>query len=602
MKILHSKNSILVRFILYIMCSMLIPFVILMAVSKSHISRIEQNNAQEYLSANMNVVSSSIDGILKNVEYFYIPLLMDRNFLKTVETLSPYKDREGYQDYLDTSYIKESLLKNATTNNYIYSIYAYSYNANRFFSSKVNWNPAFHNYNKENSPWLSTYEDQNPEDEWVLTSAAEDGRPILTSYRTIRQNGNLNGLVSINIDAAVVSKQLQAILPDMDSFCFMTDPDYRIISSSAASLADSSVYKTVLDELPAKKEQRLFTIVLDKEKMFVFSFISPDTNFRYFIVSPYKNINTISSMLTQLTALYSICIIFLVLILAALSILIFFRPIRRLFDGMRAVQNGDFAVRLPKGTSYETSYINHQFNDMTENIQKLIHENYEQKLIQKDAEIHNILNQLNEHFLYNTLDSIRWTARVENAPQTSNMVYALATFYRINLSSGLELISVQQVIKMLQSYLTIQEIRMKDQFTYTLDCSPVLEHIKVLKYLFQPIVENCLVHGVEGIPHKLIIRISFSVENDLFRFCVRDNGTGITSERLQQIYTCMSDETSCSMEHFALKMIDRQLLLKYGLPHALFIRSEAGSFCEVGFCIPLEKFEGGIYHDENDHY
>lgn len=600
MKILHSKNSILIRFILCIMCSMLIPFVILMAFSKSHISRIEQNNAQEYLSANMNIVSSNIDGILKNVEYFYVPLLMDHNFLKTIETLSPYKDREAYQDYLDTNYIKESLLKNATTNNYIYSIYAYSYHANRFFSSKVNWNPAFHDYDKTSSPWLSTYENQNPEDGWILTSAVEDGRPILTSYRAIRQNGNLYGLVSINIDAAVVSKQLQTILPDMDSFCFMTDPDFHIISSSTAGLEDSSVYKAVLDELQSKKEQRLFTIVLDKENMFVFSFISPDTNFRYFIVSPYKNINTISSMLTQLTAIYSVCIVFLVLILAALSILIFFRPIRRLFDGMRAVQNGDFAVRLPKGTSYETSYINHQFNDMTENIQKLIHENYEQKLMQKDTEIHNILIQLNEHFLYNTLDSIRWTARVENAPQTSNMVYALATFYRINLSSGLEFITVQQVVKMLQSYLTIQEIRMKDQFTYTLDCQPELEHKKVLKYLFQPIVENCLVHGVEGISYKLDIKISFTIEKGLFRFCVHDNGAGIAAEKLAEIYTCMSDETTCSMEHFALKMIDRQLLLEYGLEHALYIRSEAGSYCEVGFCIPLEKLEGGIYHDEND--
>ena len=565
MKILHSKNSILVRFVLCIFVLLFIPCIVLLTVNRRHVEDIEQNSARQYLSANLTTVSGSIDGILTNVEKFYMPLLTDQTFSKTIESLSPYDARDDYKDFQDTNLIRDALLKTAVTNNYIYSIYTYSFSADRFFSSKVNWDPGFNHYEASDPGWLALYGQKDPASNWILTASVEDGRPILTSYRTIGRKQDLYGLISINIDASDISGQLKNVIPDSDSYCFMTDSEFNIISSAGNDAGEVPLYQTVLNTLPNQKDPDFFSLSLDSRKMFVSSFISEETGFRYFIISPSGSINTVSVMLSNLLKWYFVWIFLLILCVIALAIFIFFRPIRQLFEGMQAVQNGEFDTRLPKGHTYEINYINEHFNDMTENIQKLILENYEQELSRKDAEIHNILNQLNEHFLYNTLDSIRWTARMENAPGTSNMVYSLARFYRINLSSGKSFLRMEQIIDMLHSYLTLQEIRMKDRFTYLLDCDPSLCHYKVLKHLFLPVIENSLVHGLDGLDHPLNIGIVFEIlPDDIFRFCVSDNGRGITPEKHQEIYTSLTDGSEDGAEHFCTK--DDPQTITVGIP------------------------------------
>lgn len=602
MKNFHFKNSILVKFIFCVFLCLLVPLIIMIAITRTHISRIEQNTARQYLSANLNTVSSSIDGIINNVENFYIPLLTERSFTTTIEQLSPYASRNEYQDFLDTNLISNALSQTASFNNFIYSIYAYSYPANRFFSSKVRWDPAYHDYDKENSDWLMHYENDNPKDRWILTSSVEDRRPILTSYRSIKHDStSLDGVISINIDATVISQQLQNTLPDSESFCFMTDSDFNMISSSDFQENSAPVYEEILKAYKDEANNEFFSIDINNQKLFVCASVSEHTNFHYFIVSPRENINMISSMLTSLIIGIFIFIFLLILLLVGLTIFIFFRPINQLFNGMKSVQNGDFSFRLPQNSNYEISYINEHFNLMAENIQRLIHKNYEQEILRKDAEIRNIQNQLNEHFLYNTLDSIRWSARVEDAPQTSEMVYSLATFYRINLSSGSDFVPISQIVQMIKSYLAIQKIRMGDQFTYSLVCDSELSEFRALKYLFQPLIENSLIHGTNGITRSIDIKIVFEISKNNLHFYVSDNGVGISEEKKEEILNSIRDNSEDNSKYFALKIIYEQLSSEYRSGDTLIIETELGKYFSIGFCIPLAAL-GGTYYDSNDNY
>lgn len=600
MKLEHLKHSILVKFIICALISIFYPLFHMSVIARQHIQKIEQNTAYEYLSANLDTVSSNIDGIINNMENFYLPLLTDREFITAVQKLSPYEKRDEYQDFLDTTRIRDMLSKTASFNNYIYSIYAYSYPANRFFSSKVRWDPSYNDFDKDQSDWLLNFEKNNPAGRWILTVSEEDGRQILTNYRMVKQNAaSLDGIISINIDAAVISGQLENIIPNQSCDCFMTDSDFNIISSSISNGKNLSVCEAVLNVLQEEEKEGLFSLDMNGETMFVFSSLSADTNFHYFIVTSRENINKISSMTLRLVLSYFAFVLVLVLFLTVLSVLIFFRPIKQLFVGMTSVQKGDFSTRLPQNSNYEINYINEHFNSMAENIQQLIRENYEQQLQRKDAEIRNIQTQLNEHFLYNTLDSIRWNARVEDAPRTSKMVYSLAAFYRINLSSGKDFIPLSQIAQMLRSYLDLQEIRMNSRFTYTLTCDPLLYNISVLKYLFQPIVENSLVHGFDGTERHLDINICFEISDDLFCFTVTDNGAGISLEKKKEIENSILNSSETE-DFFALKMICKQILLEYQMDNALFINTTPGESCTVGFCIPLSRL-GGVSHDSDDY-
>ncbi|MDD3402065.1 MAG: histidine kinase [Hespellia sp.] len=582
------------KFIFGILFIMLIPFICLLAVTQDRTQEMEQESARTYLSANLATVSGSIDGILTNVEKFYVPMLIDKDFNNTVQNISPYIERDLYQDFQDSNLIRDTLLTTAVTNNYIDSIYVYSCPADRLFSSKVSWNPLFHHYKANDSGWLEAYYTKEKESSWLLTASAEDDKPILTSYREMREQQTLFGVLSINIDAAEIAHQLKTVTPDTESTCFMTDTQLNMICASETGEEEAGIYQTVLKAVPSQANPDFFSVKVGGEKMFVFSLISGETDFRYFIVTPASSINSVSSTVSSLLRWYFFWIFLLIVLFILLAAFLFFRPIKRLIEGMRAVQGGDFDARLPHASSYEIDYINEHFNSMTENIQILICENYEQQISRKNAEIQNILNQLNEHFLYNTLDSIRWMARLEDAQKTSDMVFALAKFYRINLSFGQAFIKISQLVEMLESYLMLQKIHMENQFTYTLNCDEALLNRKVLRYLFQPIIENSLVHGRDGSRKVLDLQITLEIRDGRFHFCVLDNGTGISPQMIQQIYQSLTDDSSCSMEHFALKMIHKQLQLEYHLTETLLIDSQPGSYCQVEFYIPLSELEETI--------
>ena len=605
-----KANSLLMRFLIAIVICMLVPSVILILVSNSRIETIEENTARQYMSANLHTVSSSIDGILRNVENLYVPLLIDQDFSHTVQSIHSYESRDAYQDFLDTNEIRDTLQETAATNSNVFSVYAGCIEAGRFFSSRVNWNREYNHFDAEASAWYQTYL-ENSFSSWFLTRAMEDDRPILTSYRTIKRNHTLYGLISLNIDTDILSEQLGNILPNGDSYCFLTDPNGQIVSTAKPDSEEieeaSELYQEALTVLSEEPSGQFTTAQLQGQKMYLFSLLSAETGFCYVILTPSRNINQISSMVASMMRLNLLAIVLVVCLVILLAVLLFFRPIRTLFDGMNEAAAGNFDVRLPGDSSYEINYINTQFNQMTDNIQKLIQENYAQKLLRQDAEIRNIQNQLNEHFLYNTLDTIRWKARMEDAPLTGKMVYDLAMFYRINLASGKHFLPIREVTEMLRSYLDLQKIRMEEQLSFTLSCDPELSGLVVLKYLFQPIIENCFVHGREGLERPLQLDIRFEIENQDFLFCTTDNGMGISGEKLSGLMDSLSQQPeNNSGEHFALRLIHQQLLLEYGLTDALHIYSEEGRYCTVEIRIPLEKLSNAAgkkecrNHDQND--
>jgi two-component system sensor histidine kinase YesM len=228
---------------------------------------------------------------------------------------------------------------------------------------------------------------------------------------------------------------------------------------------------------------------------------------------------------------------------------------------------------------------------MAENIQKLIEENYSSKLINKEAQLKNLQDQLNEHFLYNTLDSIHWLARKENAEQASQMVFALANFYRISLSAGHDIIPVRDVVQMIRNYLYIQKLRMQEVINYTIICAPSLEDTLMPKGLLQPLVENALVHGLKSLNRPGEIRV---VLEDIFpcmRVTVADNGRGFTKEKLRQIQDQLESPDSFRDQSFALKTVQSQLRLYYNSGNSVHIETAPEKGAIIWFEAPIIEKE-----------
>jgi two-component system sensor histidine kinase YesM len=297
-------------------------------------------------------------------------------------------------------------------------------------------------------------------------------------------------------------------------------------------------------------------------------------------------------MQTLILAFVAFLIVILVLALL-LTGHYFFRPVQVLFGGMRKVQEGNFDVRLPLNSTYEFNYINQNFNKMIDNLQKLVLDNYTSKLVNKESQLRNIQNQLNEHFLYNTLDTIHWLARKEGAAQVCDIVFALAKFYRLSLSFGRDVISVSDVAEMLQNYLYIQEKRAIGALTHTIHYDEEIKNEMVLKHMLQPLVENAVIHGLNGVRSGGKIEISITKQNSEMHVVVSDNGKGFSKQQLEEVRRQLQLTDPYCDHSFALKTLQSQLQIYYGVEIHLTIDTEEGKGSTIWFDVPIyHTFKG----------
>jgi two-component system sensor histidine kinase YesM len=525
--------------------------------------------------------------------------MTDNDFVTSVKKLSPYASRETDIDYKLTQNIKNGLAKATNINDYINSAYVYCFPSNRMFASNINWNPSFNNFDTKNSDWFNTYKKNNGQQPFTITTAVESKQKILAEYKEIQEYGDPQpiAVISINVDTSVISNLLQEVNVNKSGYTFLIDPYSNIISNNPTQ--DNSVCNEIANNVSTDDSQGFFSVRINGETMFVSYYTSSYSRLKYFVVAPLNDITTVTPLMLVVIILFFINSIVMVLFSILLAYHYLFKPIQTLFHGMRKVEEGFFDLRLPTANSYEIGFINQNFNNMVQNIDKLIKENYINKLVSKEAQLKAIQNQLNEHFLYNTLDSIHWMSRTENAPISCDMIFSLATFYRLSLSSGKEFIPIRDIVEIINNYMHIQKFRMEDAFIYDVICDEGVSEIPTPKFLYQPIVENAITHGIKDLKKQGVIHISFTKNENMIQFCVQDNGNGIEEKQLQEIYRQLNSEDQGTDYVFALKTIQSQLKIHYGESSGLHIESKSGEGAKVWFNFPI-NYGGRLLDDQND--
>lgn len=593
-------NSAIVRFAGVMLLSLALPFTIVLLMTTNRLSAMERENANQYLSSNLKTVSTTVDQVLRNLEFSHTTMFQDKQFLNGIKKLASYDTREEYSDFKNTTGIKSCINGAAATNDYIDSIYAYSFTAGRFFSSKTNWDPSFNHFDEANSKWLQTYLSNDPTHPWYITGEIKDGKLILSSYRGIWVYGKELpiGLLSVNVDASDITRMLTEVTPDSSGYTFIIDGQGNVISEKNER---DDAFQEIIRHMPPGLSEGYFDFRFGARDIFASFYTSPYSGFKYVTATPLDQIQTSVPVMIQLIALFLLLLVLMAILAMLFAHHYFYTPIKSLFAGMKRLEDGDFATQLPENPTYEFNYINRNFNHMVESIRKLINENYANKLVNKEAQLRNLQNQLNEHFLYNTLDSIHWLARIENAPQVCDMVFALANFYRLSLSSGKDVISVQDVIKTLENYLYIQKFRMRNTLNYSIDCEPALLNQPILKNLLQPVVENAIIHGITGLNRPGMIEIRFNTYDGWMRVIVKDNGHGFTDDKLGQVREQLDLQDPYCEHSFALKTVQSQLQIFYGFDISIYIETLGGNGTTVWFDLPVTPTGGDVEDAENDH-
>lgn len=251
------------------------------------------------------------------------------------------------------------------------------------------------------------------------------------------------------------------------------------------------------------------------------------------------------------------------------------KPIQNLCNLAKQAGQGNFSARMQESSTYELAVLNDSFNRMVEELGKLVEDIRVEQLNLRAAELKLLQEQINPHFLYNTLDTIMWLAESKDTEQVVKMVSSLSDFFRTTLSKGKDFITVEEEKKHIQSYLEIQQFRYRDILEYEIRFSEEIYQYEMLKLTLQPLVENALYHGIKnkrGLGHILVCGEKQG-ENLVFR--VEDDGIGMTEERSRQVQQLIRGERLRDKESsgFGLFNINERIRLYYGTEYGLQLRS-----------------------------
>ena len=265
------------------------------------------------------------------------------------------------------------------------------------------------------------------------------------------------------------------------------------------------------------------------------------------------------------------------------------RPLKGLSRAMRQFEkNADTFTYAPVGGAREVQELSESFGHMVVKIQHLMETVRREEINLRKTELKALQAQINPHFLYNTLDSIAWMCEQGRNDEAVQMVNALAQLFRISISRGHELIPIRSELRHAESYLKIQKHRYKNQFSYRFDVDESCLDFLCNKITLQPIIENAIYHGINGLVDEGEIVITLRAEGSDVVFTVADNGVGMEEEQIQAILRKeRSDHTG-----IGIKNVNDRLKIYFGEGYGITIDSEPDVGTTVTIRMPQVREEG----------
>ena len=282
-----------------------------------------------------------------------------------------------------------------------------------------------------------------------------------------------------------------------------------------------------------------------------------------------------------------------VLLAALLSSIVISRALSRPLKGLSAAmrqfeKSADRFTYAPVGGAREVQALSESFGHMVVKIQQLMDTVRREEINLRKTELKALQAQINPHFLYNTLDSISWMCEQGRNAEAVQMVNALAQLFRISISKGHELIPIRSELRHAESYLKIQQHRYKNQFSYRFDVDERCLDFLCNKITLQPIIENAIYHGINGLVDEGEIVITLRAEGTDVVFTVADNGVGMDQAQIEAILRKeRSDHTG-----IGIKNVNDRLKIYFGEGYGITIRSEPDEGAVVTIRMPQVREEG----------
>ncbi len=287
-----------------------------------------------------------------------------------------------------------------------------------------------------------------------------------------------------------------------------------------------------------------------------------------------------------------------------------FRTLGELSRNAKLLADGEWHIPDIKQNNYqELDYVANAFNKMKEyiimymnqlrnkaEIERQLHNQklltVEKEKLLKESQLRNLQMQMNPHFLFNTLNMIGRTAMLEDNETTVKLIESISVMLRFNLESEGKLVPLKEELKALHGYLFIQEMRFQDRLSICINETDNIDDFLIPPMSLQPIVENCLIHGLNGSVTEGKIDIDIKVHENYAQIAISDNGKGIGKEKLDKIFLASyEDDVEQKKNSIGLVNVRKRLELSFGKGNLLQIDSTVNSGTTVQIILPKEKIK-----------
>jgi len=557
-----------------------------------------EERSSEFIVTSMTHIAGQFNDLFETIHKTMLMLTANRDLWELL------RNEYSLDISSDIRWVRNQISMFRTINLSIYSVFIVDFR-NQYVISSVE-GALSANMNSRVSDYIDfLYDPQNNILQNKLILAKDDGRyfkqftgapgqhntfSVIVPIRDLALGPTL-GVMVINLADSAVTGIFENTRFTDGSIIHLVNADGTILSSSNSA----EVGKTIPNAFAAVDDHKSSKVSYDRNEYLITKTKTAYNDWSFLSVTPYKSLIEPNQNAIRVGLVYVlIALIVVSFILIFLIERYFYRPIHRLLKQIR--QNSEGGPKQLLGTASnirfrndEIGYIFQSFNGILADKEQLLKNMYSQKLILQDTKIRLLYSQINPHFLYNTLDNIRWLAMGLSGGENrvSVTIQNLSDLLRNSAKIDKQVVNVEEELQFLNMYMDIQKVRYGDKIELKQHVSEQAKKMKVMKFVLQPLVENAITHGIEKLENNGTIRLSIQASEGHLAVEVGDNGIGMDVGRLELVRQSIQGSNDIENRGIGLRNIYERIRWYYGETAILTIASKEGEGTTVKVILPM---------------
>ncbi len=415
-------------------------------------------------------------------------------------------------------------------------------------------------------------------------------RYCMAVAHNIKKDGSVIGYVIIDIPEEVFKTALSAVNPGLPMKYAVVDKNYYILYDETFGYKAGTFLNIDFRNKVYQMQEGKKLYLQDPYRFLSYSETSGEYQLRIISSVPVELVVINSNYITVTTFAVAIAAILMCLILSPLIIRGLTKPLSAIINTMNKVRTGDTAARVTVKNNDEFGYIGKNLNTMLDNLNELYQKDLQKQNRLRLAELKALHSQINPHFLYNTLDSIKWLAKLNGINDIVVIVSQLGRLLKNSIHNQRDIVQIAEEMSLIGSYISIQKVRYSNKFQVDIEVDESIMQCEVPKLIIQPIVENAIIHGIEDKIGKAHLTIKGWKENGRIIFEIIDDGVGMSRDELEGIRHKVQEE-DMDRSSIGLANVDKRIKLYYGEEYGLSMSSEQNVGTVMRLVMPYSEMQ-----------